>query len=431
MPAQTMTTVSTSRNIVNLDEQGGIPRDGYGGRRLEAGGVVGGGIPTSERVVGGVGAIGSILEARVRNRLDKLGKAVPDDLLKEYLRGGSQQDEASAAEKASTSSSSADVTGGQAMNMMQAASTVVTLQSEREDDDDANYDYDDDFEVDHDGTEDQEGEDYEEEDYEEDYEDDESEENGERNSPLCERRDGDAAPLTLTGSEEKFSSDSDNVTGARVSHESSEGHVAAPSLVIDEPSAAPTRDKCVGETSVADCIGDDAERIDLHSLLEVSRKSPATNVESVRDTPQRGGGGSRPVSAPISGSPGRVLISPAKESGRGKDKPTKLAERTNTIQQKVHEKSGKVDRVARNNTFRTEWSRRASLSNLTSSKPRKTENFFTYFAREHEKLQKQDRIRRNKARQKSAIVTRTQAPNEKRRDDIRMQVRKAMMTSDR
>ena len=320
------------------------------------------------------------------------------------------------------------------MNMMQAAATVATLQSEREDDDDASYDYDDDFEVDHDGTEDQEGEDYEEEDYEEDYEDDESEENGERNSPLCERLDGEAAALMSTGNEEKVSSDYDNVTGARVSHESSEGHVAAPSLVIDEPSAAPTKDrieKCIGETSVADCIGDDAERIDLHSLLEVSQKSPATNGESVRDTPLRGGGGSRPVSAPISGSPGRVLISPAKASGRGRDKSTKLAERTNTIQQKVHEKSGKVDRVARNNTFRTEWSRRASLSSLTTSKPRKTENFFTYFAREHEKLQKQDRIRRNKARQKSAMVTRTQAPNEKRRDDVRMQVRKAMMTSDR
>ena len=101
-------------------------------------------------------------------------------------------------------------------------------------------------------------------------------------------------------------------------------------------------------------------------------------------------------------------------------------------QQPVRGKSGKVDRVARNNTIRNEWSRRASLSSLTSSKPRKTENFFTYFAREHERLQKQDRIRRQRVRQRSAVqhrevVARTQAPNEKRRDDVRMQVRRTMM----
>ena len=119
--------------------------------------------------------------------------------------------------------------------------------------------------------------------------------------------------------------------------------------------------------------------------------------------------------------------------------PPKLTERTNTLSAQTHmkhhtdKKTGgtkkKTDKVARNNAFRNEWTRKPSLPNLMVSKPRKIENYALFFKEQHQKLAKHNKKRRERVRSAATVLNAkdNMTPNERRRDDIRMAMRRKML----
>ena len=384
--------------------------------------------------------IDTLVATRVRRQLERLGKKPPEEMMHRFL--GDVRTTEARASIAPTSSSA------------QAASPRGREEAP----------YDDDFEE----EEEEEEEENDDENYEDDYEDDDPDEaydaesvgDGTLSSPLSTPRTKlETCPCvnvidkTQTVAASETSPDCDADKDMRRSESTTETQKAEtrnaeveaevevekkeddekeeePLVPLgrmimnirDTTSVASSKSGDVRDGGDADgkCIGDS------NPLTFDPESSPATSSASRRTK-------NRPISAPIHGSPMRVAIRALPVS------PPKLTERTNTLSAQTHmkhhtdKKTGgtkkKTDKVARNNAFRNEWTRKPSLPNLMVSKPRKIENYALFFKEQHQKLAKHNKKRRERVRSAATVLNAkdNMTPNERRRDDIRMAMRRKML----